>query len=81
MLLDNGTTEIFMDRKTAVRHGFKLQKLNRPVVVRNIDGMNNSTGAITYWVEVNVYYKGYEDGGMQFGKDRSNLGNALATSP
>jgi len=58
-LLDSGTTEMFMDRKTAARHGFKLQKLDRPVAVRNIDGMNNSTGAITHWVEVNMYYKGH----------------------
>jgi len=33
--------------------------LDRPVVVRNIDDMNNSVGAITYQIEVNVYYKGY----------------------
>ena len=46
-----------MDRKVAARYGFKLQKLNRPVAIRNIDDMNNSAGAITYWVEVNVYYK------------------------
>ena len=29
------------------------------MVVRNVDGTNNSTGAITYWVEVNMYYKGH----------------------
>ena len=52
-----GITGMFMDRKVAARYGFKLQKLNRPVAIRNIDGMNNSAGAITYWVEVNVYYK------------------------
>ena len=28
-------------------------------MVRNIDGTNNSAGAITHQVEVNVYYKGY----------------------
>ena len=79
-LLDSGTTEMFMNRKMAAKYGFKLQKLNRPVVVRNIDGMNNSTGAITHWVKVNMYYKGHEDGGIQYWKDRSNLGNALAIS-
>jgi len=52
-------TKMFMDRKTAVRHGFKLQKLDRPVAVRNVDSTNNSVGAITHRVEVNVYYKGY----------------------
>ena len=58
-LLDSGTIEMFMDRKMVVRHGFKLQKLEKPVVVRNIDGTNNSAGAITYQVEVNVYYKNH----------------------
>jgi len=28
-------------------------------MVRNIDGTNNSGGAITYQVEANVYYKGH----------------------
>jgi len=59
VLLDSSATGMFMDRKTAARHGFKLQKLDRPVAVRNVDSMNNSAGAITHWVEVNVYYKGY----------------------
>jgi len=36
-----------------------LQKLDRPLAVRNVDGMNNSAGAIIHWVEVNVYYKGH----------------------
>ena len=29
------------------------------MAVRNIDGTNNSGGAITYQVEVNVYYKSH----------------------
>jgi len=56
-LLDSGATGMFMDRKIAARHGFKLQKLKRPIAVRNIDGTNNSRGVITHQVEVNVYYK------------------------
>jgi len=58
-LLDSGTTETFMDRRTAVRHGFKLQRLERPIAVRNVDGMNNSGGAITHQVECNVFYKSH----------------------
>jgi len=45
-LLDSGVMGIFMDRQMAARHGFKLQKLNRPIAIRNVDGMNNSGGAI-----------------------------------
>jgi len=40
--LDSGATGMFMDKQTAARHGFKLQKLERPIAVRNVDGTNNS---------------------------------------
>jgi len=59
VLLDSGTTEMFMDRKMIARYGFRLQKLERLVQVRNVDGTNNSAGAITHQVKVNVYYKGH----------------------
>ena len=47
-LLDSGTIEMFMDKRTAAKYGFILQKLERPIMVRNIDGTNNSRGAITH---------------------------------
>ena len=47
-LLDSGTTEMFMDRRTAAKHGFMLQKLKRPIAVRNVDRTNNSGEAITH---------------------------------
>jgi len=59
VLLDSGTTRMFMDRQTAARHRFKLQKLERLIAVRNIDGTNNSRGAIMHQVECNVFYKGH----------------------
>jgi len=59
VLLNSGTTEMFMDWKIAAKHGFRLQKLERPIVVRNVNGMNNSTKAITYQIETNVYYKSH----------------------
>ena len=58
-LLDSGATGMFMDRQMTARHGFKLQKLERPIAVRNVDGTNNSGGAITHQVEYNVFYKGH----------------------
>jgi len=58
-LLDSGAIGMFMDKRTAAKHRFRLQKLKRPIAVRNIDGMNNSGGAIIHQVEVNIYYKGY----------------------
>jgi len=59
VLLNSGVTGMFMDRQTAARYGFKLQKLERPLVVRNVDGTNNSEEAITHQVECNVFYKGH----------------------
>jgi len=58
-LLDSGATGMFMDKQTAARHGFKLQKLERPIAVRNVDGTNNSRGAITHQIECNVFFKGH----------------------
>ena len=43
----------------AARHGFKLQKLERLLVIRNVNSTNNSEGAIMHQVECNVFYKGH----------------------
>jgi len=59
ILLDSGATGMFMNRKTAAKHGLKLQKLERLIAIRNVDVTNNSRGAITHQVECNVYYKGH----------------------
>jgi len=59
VLLDSSTTGMFMDKRIAAKHGFRLQKLERPIMVRNVDRTNNSGGAITHQVEVNVYYKSH----------------------
>jgi len=58
-LLDSGITGMFMNRRMAAKHGVRLQKLERPIAVRNVDGTNNSEETITYQVEVNMYYKGH----------------------
>ena len=47
-LLDSGTIEMFMDRKMVAKYGFRLQKLERPIVVRNVDRTNNSAGTIAH---------------------------------
>ena len=58
-LLDSGATGLFMSKKCAERGGFKLIKLARPIIVRNVDGTENSGGSITHEVEVNLYFKGH----------------------
>ena len=58
-LLDSGITGMFMDRRTAAKYSFRLQKLKRPIAVKNVDRTNKSRGAITHQVKANVYYKGH----------------------
>jgi len=59
VLLDSGATGLFMSKKCTEKAGFKLIKLGRPIIVRNIDGTGNSRGSITHKVEVNLYFKGH----------------------
>ena len=70
-LLDSGATGMFVDRKFAERHRFKLDKLEKPLIVTNVDGSNNSGERITYKIKCNVYYRGHQER-MRF--DVCNLG-------
>jgi len=45
--------------------------LERLIVIRNVDRTNNSAGAITHQVEVNVYYKSHVE---RIRMDMCNLG-------
>jgi len=58
-LLDSSAIGMFMDKRTAAKHGFELQKLERLIAIRNVNKTNNSGGAIMYQVECNMYYKGH----------------------
>ena len=58
-LLDSKAMGLFMSKKCAERGGFKLIKLEKPILVRNVDGTGNSRGVILHEVEVNVYFKKY----------------------
>jgi len=55
-LLDSGATRMFADRKFVEKNGFKLEKLERPVKIKNVDGIGNSGGLVTHEIKVNVYY-------------------------
>jgi len=58
-LLDSGATDLFMDITFAKEKGFKMEKLKRPLLVRNVDGTVNAGGAITHQVECNMFFKGH----------------------
>ena len=57
MLLDSRAIGMFMSRSLAEKGGYRLIKLKQPIQVRNVDGTGNSGSAITYKVEVNMFYK------------------------
>jgi len=56
-LLDSGTTRMFADKNFVEKNGFKLEKLERAIKIRNVDGMENSGGIVTHEIEYNVYLK------------------------
>ena len=59
-LLDSGVTGLFIDTTFAKEQGFKMEKLKKPLLVRNVDGtVNAGGGAITYQVECNMFFKGH----------------------
>jgi len=58
-LLDSGATGLVMSSEFARKQGFKLKRLEKPMQVRNVDGLFNKEGPIENTVEVNIYYKGH----------------------
>ena len=58
-LLDSGTIGLFMDTTFAREKGFKMKKLKKPLLVRNVNGTVNAGGAIMYQVEYNMFFKGH----------------------
>ena len=60
-LLDSGATGLVMSEEFARRHKFKRTKLERPVYVRNIDGMLNYAGPIVDTVEVEIFFKEHKE--------------------
>jgi len=58
-LLDSGATGLFMDTTFAQEKRFKMEKLKKPLLVRNVDGMVNAGGAIIHQVEYNMFFKGH----------------------
>jgi len=59
-LLDSGATRLVMSKEFARKHRFRRRKLERPVYVRNVDGMLNYAGPIVDTVEVEIFFKGHK---------------------
>jgi len=53
--------ELVMSEEFARRHKFKRTKLEKPVYIRNIDGILNYVGPIVDTVEVEIFLKGHKE--------------------
>ncbi len=60
-LLDSGATGLVMSEEFTRRHKFKRTKLEKPVYVRNVDGMLNYVGLIVDTVEVEIFFQGHKE--------------------
>ena len=49
-LLDCGATGLFIDTTFAKEKGFRMEKLKRPLLVKNVDGTKNAGGAIMHFL-------------------------------
>ena len=55
-LLDSGATGLVISSEFVKKQDFKLKKLERPMNIRNVDGLLNKKEPIEHIVEVNIYY-------------------------
>jgi len=60
-LLDSGTTGLVMSSEFTRKQRFKLKKLDKPMYVRNVDGLLNKEEPIEHMIEVNIYYQGHRE--------------------
>ena len=60
-LLDSGATGLFINRNFVEKNGFRMEKLERPVKVMNVDGTHNKGGDIMHEVGCNIFYKGHRE--------------------
>ena len=58
-LLDSGATGLFMNTTFTKEKGFKMEKLKKPLLVQNVDGMINVGEAIIHQVKCNMFFKGH----------------------
>jgi len=56
VLLDSRTTELVISSEFARKQEFKLEKIENPIYVRNVDRTFNKKELIENTVEVNIYY-------------------------
>jgi len=56
ILLNNGVTDLIISLECARKKRFKLKKIERPIYVRNVDGIFNKKRPIEHIMKINIYY-------------------------
>jgi len=56
-LLDSRVTRLVISEEFARKHRFRRTKLERPIYVKNVNGMLNYVGPIVDTVEVEIFFK------------------------
>ena len=59
-LLDSRTTVLVMSEEFSRKHRFRRTKLERPIYVRNVDGIVNYVEPIVDIVEMEIYFRGHK---------------------
>jgi len=57
--LDSRVTGLFMNTTFAKKKGFKIEKLKKPLLVKNMDSTVNVEGVIMDQMECNMFFKEY----------------------
>ena len=57
-LIDSGAGGKFIDQNYAWKLGVKIQKLEQPLIARNVDGTKNKKGEITSFVNLDLIING-----------------------
>ena len=57
VLLDSRGTELEISEEFAKKYRFRRTKLERPIYVRNVNGILNCVGPIVDIVEIEIFFK------------------------
>jgi len=61
ILLYSGIAELVMSSEFTKKQSFKLNKIEKLIYVRNVDGSFNKEGSIEHIVEINIHYQRYRE--------------------
>ena len=60
--MDSGATVLVMSKEFVRKHRFRRMKLERPIYIRNVDGIFNYMRPIVDTIEVEIFLRGIRRG-------------------